>query len=191
VLIVLLFVVAYLSAMYPKVVGDILDSLETGQAEGHGLAGLVEICLMTAVVVVLQKVTLAMLEERVFLSLKLSFFEWLIRADLAFFDRNKLGEVNSRLGTDINQAKAAVSSSLTHFLRNLLTFLCILVALILMSPLLSTLILAVYLTLALTTVTYTRIIKALVKDYQQATAEATATSIEAFHNIHLIKSRCT
>lgn len=53
--------------------------------------------------------------------MKLEIFAKFIKNDLYFFEQYKSGEFVSRLGSDINQAKSAVSNNLTYLLRNLFT----------------------------------------------------------------------
>lgn len=57
------------------------------------------------------------------MSLKRDIFGMFIGYDIAFFEKNKTGDLMSRLGRDVATAKAAVSFNSTMLLRNLL--LCV------------------------------------------------------------------
>ena len=54
------------------------------------------------------------------MDMRTDFYTKFITNDMYFFEQHKSGELVSRLSSDVNQAKSAVSSNLTFMIRNLI-----------------------------------------------------------------------
>jgi len=59
-----------------------------------------------------------LLGEKVMLELRSELFEKFIEKDIEFFDRNKSGELMSRISSDTSIIQSAASDSLSMLLRN-------------------------------------------------------------------------
>lgn len=82
----------------------------------------------------------------------------------------KTGELVSRLGNDINQAKSAISNNLTFLLRNVVTIIGSIVFLFMMSWRLTFVVLTIVPLYAFTTLQYTRKAKELGRKKQDIEA---------------------
>src|SRR5262249_4719238 len=82
------------------------------------------------------------LGERVVADLRTAVFTHLTRLSPAFFDSARTGEITSRLTADTTQIKAAVGTSVSVALRNLLLFLGSAAMMVVTSPRLSGFVLA-------------------------------------------------
>jgi len=90
--------------------------------------------------------------------------------DLNFFEIYKTGELISRLGNDINQAKSAISNNLTFLIRNLITIFGSIFILFMMSWKLTLIVLTIVPMYAFVTMQYTRKAKVLVRKKQDVEA---------------------
>lgn len=114
-----------------------------------------------------------------------------IKNDMHFFETYKSGELNSRVGNDVNQAKAALGRNVTFFLRSFISAItntCILMSL---SWRLSTVMLGLIPFYAITTTIHNRKVKALAKEYQNVQAESAAQLNEVFTGIQVVKAYAT
>ncbi len=80
----------------------------------------------------------------------------------------------SRLGTDINQAKSAVSTSLTYLIRSLVTMISNIVILFIMSWKLSLAVMTIIPFYVVVTTYYSKRSKPLIRRYQDVVAEMSA-----------------
>lgn len=74
-----------------------------------------------------------LLGQRVMHHLKVDIFDRFLGYDVAFFEKNKTGDLMSRLGRDVATAKAAVSFNSTMLLRNVMLCLSNIVMLFFLS----------------------------------------------------------
>ncbi len=95
--------------------------------------------------------------------MKLDIYGKFIKNDLYFFEQYKSGEFVSRLGSDINQAKSAVSNNLTFLLKNSVTIIANIVFLFVMSWKLSLSVMTILPFYVAVTVYYSKKFKPLVK----------------------------
>ena len=65
--------------------------------------------------------------------MKTDIYSKFIKHDVYFFEKYKSGELVSRLGNDINQAKSAVSNNLSFLIRNFVTIIANIIILFVMS----------------------------------------------------------
>jgi ABC-type multidrug transport system fused ATPase/permease subunit len=73
------------------------------------------------------------LQEYLSIDMKTDIYQKFMRNDVYFFEQYKSGELVSRLGTDINQAKSAVSTNLTFLIRNIFTIVANIIIIFVMS----------------------------------------------------------
>lgn len=114
-----------------------------------------------------------------------------MKFDLHFFEKHKTGELMSRLTSDINQAKSAISNNLTFLIRNILTVIGNIIILVLMSWKLSLCVLLLVPIYIVFGVQYTKKSKVLVRKRQDILAEMSAHVGEKFNGIQVVKSLCS
>jgi ABC-type multidrug transport system fused ATPase/permease subunit len=102
--------------------------------------------------------------------MKTDIYSKFIKNDMYFFEQYKSGELVSRLGTDVNQAKSAVSNNLTFFIRNLVTIIGNIIILFVMSWKLTLSVMAIIPLYAAVTIFYNKKYKPLVVEYQDVLA---------------------
>lgn len=128
------------------------------------------ITLMVAVSTFLRTISHRIFQEKISLDLRKEIYTIFIKNDINFFEMYKTGELISRLGNDINQAKSAISNNITFLIRNIISIVGCIVFLFYMSWKLTFIVLTIVPIYALVTLQYTRKAKLLVKKNQDIQA---------------------
>ncbi len=115
-------------------------------------------------------------------------FSKLVTAPMDFFNRNKIGELTSRIATDINQLQTTFTTTLAEFVRQIITILVGIAALVWLSPRLSLTMLAVIPAVALLAVFFGRFIRKISKQTQDAAAVSNSILEEALQGIQNVKA---
>ena len=118
------------------------------------------------------------LGERVVADLRAAVFAHLTLLSPAFFDTVKTGEIMSRLTADTTQIKAAVGTSVSVALRNLLLFLGSAAMMVVTSPRLSGFVLAAIPVIVLPLVGFGRMVRRRSRSAQDSLADASAYASE-------------
>src|SRR5437660_1457119 len=118
------------------------------------------------------------LGERIVADLRGEVFGHLTSLSSAFFDEAKTGEIMSRLTADTTQIKAAVGTSVSVALRNLLLFLGSAAMMVVTSPRLSGFVLAAIPVIVLPLVAFGRMVRRRSRSAQDTLADASAYATE-------------
>lgn len=97
----------------------------------------------------------------------------------------------SRLGSDVNQAKSAISNNLTFLIRNIVTIVGNIVVLLVISWKLTLYVLLIIPVYGVITTIYNRNNKALVREYQDIMAQMSSHVTEKFQGIQVVKAFST
>jgi ATP-binding cassette subfamily B protein len=128
------------------------------------------------------------LGERIVADLRADVFGHLTSLSAAFFDEAKTGEMVSRLTADTTQIKAAVGSSVSVALRNLVLFLGATVMMVVTSPRLSAFVLAAIPVIVLPLYGYGRSVRQRSRLAQDALAEASAYVSELIGAVRVLQA---
>jgi ATP-binding cassette, subfamily B, bacterial len=128
------------------------------------------------------------LGERVVADLRSDLFAHLTRLDPGFFDREKTGEIASRLSADTTQLKATFGSSASIALRNLFMFVGAIAMMVVTSPKLSAFVLAAIPVIVLPLFAAGRAVRQRSKRAQDTLAEATAFATESLTAVRVMQS---
>ena len=126
--------------------------------------------------------------ERIVADLRRDVFAHLISLSPVFFDTARSGELVSRLTADTTQIKAAVGSSISVALRNVVLFLGAASMMVITSPRLSGLVLAAIPLIVLPLVAFGRWVRRLSRSAQDNLAEATAYASELIGAIRTVQA---
>jgi ATP-binding cassette subfamily B protein len=138
------------------------------------------------------------LGERIVADLRTEVFGHITSLSIPFFDRAKSGEMLSRLTTDTTQIKAAVGSSVSVALRNIVLFFGAAAMMVITSPRLSAFVLGAIPVIVLPLYGFGRAVRARSRAAQDTLAEASAyaseligaiRTLQAFTNEALARSR--
>ena len=115
-------------------------------------------------------------------------FTKLVTSPMDFFNRSKVGELTSRIATDINQLQTTFTTTLAEFVRQVITIVVGIAALVWLSPKLSLIMLAVIPAVALLAVFFGRFIRKISKQTQDAAATSNNILEEALQGIQNVKA---
>src|SRR5688500_13900407 len=116
--------------------------------------------------------------ERVITRVRKDLYHAIMAQEVAFFDKERTGDLMSRLASDTATLQGSVSSNISYGLRNFIQLIGGIALLIYTSPRLTLLILAVVPAIAIGAVVYGRRIRRLSRQVQDALAEGQAIAEE-------------
>ncbi len=128
------------------------------------------------------------LGERIVADLRGDVFAHVTGLSAAFFDEARTGEVISRLTADTTQIKAAVGSSVSVALRNLVLFLGASVMMVVTSPSLSGFVLAAIPLIVLPLYAFGRAVRRRSRSAQDTLADASAYAAELIGAVRLLQA---
>jgi ATP-binding cassette subfamily B protein len=128
------------------------------------------------------------LGDRIVADLRRNVFTHLISLSPSFFDSARSGELVSRLTADTTQIKAAVGSSVSIALRNLVLFVGAASMMVVTSPKLSAFVLAAIPLIVLPLVAFGRWVRRLSRNAQDTLAEASAYASELVGAIRTVQA---
>ena len=114
-----LFLTGISALLFPKLIGDMVDS-----ADSAVLADIDRIAIFLLILFALQAVfsyfriyLFVNVTEHVLAQLRRDTYDRLIRLPMTFFSKNRIGELNSRIATDINMLSETFTTIVAEFLR--------------------------------------------------------------------------
>lgn len=132
--------------------------------------------------------TLSHVGERVATNLRKDLFKSIVMQDIAFFDKNRSGEIISRLTSDIQEFKSAFKTCISQGLRSITQIAGCVVSVMLISPELTTVMVLSMPTIILIGTFLGRSLRKLSIKAQNQVAKSTAVCEEAIQNIRTVKA---
>ena len=126
--------------------------------------------------------------ENTLRDIRKSAFERLIFMPMDFFNQNKVGELTSRISSDIIQIQETLRTTIAEFFRQIVTIAGSIILLLLISWKLSLIMLATVPVMAIIAVFFGRFIRKLSKQAQDFSAESNSIVEEALTGISNVKS---
>jgi len=187
-----------LGLVYPYFFGELSNAAFTGlgpdEAEG-ALASINQNTLILVAVFVAQSIfvffrhyLMTWLGERVVADVRVDIFRQLVSMSQRFFHANRTGELLSRLGDDVTRLQNTVGQDLSIALRNLLTLVGGIIILLLQNPFLTGVMLLVVPALVIAAGIWSRIIRKLSREAQDALARATGGLQEGLAAIETVQA---
>jgi len=128
------------------------------------------------------------LGERVVADLRRAVYNKVIGLSPAFFERNKTGEILSRITTDTTLIQSIVGASASMALRNMLLLIGGLIMLIVTSPKLSGLIILAVPIIVLPLVVFGRRVRRLSRETQDRIADVSASADESINEVRTVQA---
>ena len=193
---ILFLILSSLTAMaFPYLIGELFDA-----ESGSGFT-IFDFSPMNSIIVLLFLIFLAqsvfsffriylfsIVTENALNDLRQFTFRHLIYLPIDFYNRNKVGEISSRLATDLNLLQETFNITLAEFFRQFITIIVGVTALFYFSYELAFTMLAIVPLLALFAVFFGRFIKQLSKDSQDAAASSNVVIEESLSGIAVVKA---
>lgn len=126
--------------------------------------------------------------ERSLYDIRTAAFSKLIMSPLQYFNEHKVGELTSRIATDVNQLQSTFTTTIAEFVRQIITIVVGIIALIWLSPKLSLIMISIIPAVAIFAVFFGRFIRKISKQTQDAAAKSNNVLEEALQGIQNVKA---
>ena len=150
--------------------------------------GLFAVALVLAVATAARYFCITLLGERALASLRSQLYAHVIRLDVGFFERSRVGELNSRLGTDTEVVQALIGSGISVALRSVVMLLGASAMMIWTSPRLAGLTALVIPAVMLPILVFGRRVQKLSRASQDRLADAAAIANETLNAAPAVKA---
>lgn len=176
--------------IFPELMGRLVDSAKDSDYDTAN-----NIALLLCVILVAQSVfsffrvyLFVYVTEHALANLRNDLYQHLISLPMTFFNKKRVGELNSRMTSDITQIQSTLTTTIAEFLRQFILIIGGLTLLTYISPKLTLMMLAIVPVLALFAVFFGRFIRRISKDVQDRVAESTTIIEETLQGISIVKS---
>jgi ABC-type multidrug transport system fused ATPase/permease subunit len=200
----LLFLSSLTTLVVPRLMGQLagIGLADEGSTSTWELAGMTwdlmdlrTVALMLFVVFALQGVisfckvyVFSFVSESMIRDLRIELFEHLIRLPMAFFDEERVGDLNSRISADIATIQETFTTTLGEFIRQIIVILLGLTFLLYISPDLTLVMLATFPVMVIVAVFFGRFIKNLSKRTQDSVGESNVVVQESLVGVVSVKA---
>ncbi|MCF8463862.1 MAG: ATP-binding cassette domain-containing protein [Flavobacteriales bacterium] len=185
-----LFLTGITALIFPKLIGDMVDTAEEAM-----LADIDRIAVFLLIVFILQAVfsffriyLFVNVTEHVLADLRKDTYNKLIRLPMSYFSQNRVGDMNSRIATDINMLSDTFTTVVAEFLRQSMLIVGGIAFLAYTSVELTMVMLGVVPLVAVFAVVFGRIIRRISKETQDRIAESNTIVEETLSGITNVKS---
>lgn len=190
---VLLVITTLASLAFPYLLGALL-SVATGETNGFfssiNQVGLVLLALLflQAVSSYLRIQLFAYTNEKAMAHIRSKLYEKIISLPISFFEKNRVGDLLSRLTADVTQLQDVLSVTLAEFFRQIVTLFLGIAILLVLAPKLTLLMLATFPVIVIIAVIFGRFTRKSSKKTQDELAQANVIVEETFQSIQVVKS---
>ncbi len=130
----------------------------------------------------------AQTNERVLANIRYDLYNKIISLPISFYEKNRIGELTSRITADVTKLQDALSLDLAEFFRQLLTLMGGILVLFFISKNLTLFILATVPIVVIFGVIFGKFIRRKSSEAQQAVANSNVVVEETLHNINIVKA---
>ena len=176
---------------FPLVIVRLLDSVTKAKSFGplNNLALLlVGIFLLQAVFTSVQSYLLAYIGEHIVYDLRTSLYNQLQKLSLDFYSSHRVGDVVSRLSSDVTQMRTMLTNNLTGFLSQVLTLIGSIVIVLTLNTRLTLFILALVPLLVAVAALFGERVQKASTQIQDQLADSTVVAEEGLQGIRVVKS---
>jgi len=180
-----------LGLSFPMVIVRLLDSVtrtKSISALNHYALLLLGIFVVQATFSFLQSNLLAVVGERIVCDLRTNLYQQLHRMSLDFYSKRRVGEIVSRLSSDVTQMRSVLTSNITSVLGQVVSLIGALVIVVTMNPRMTLFIVALVPALIGVAIVFGRRIQKISTAVQDQLAESTTVAEEALQGIRVVKS---
>jgi ATP-binding cassette, subfamily B, bacterial MsbA len=177
--------------LLPLAIGGLVGEVVSA-GDAAGLDQLVLLLLgltvLLAISAFVQTWSLGVVGERIVARMRSQVFDGLVALELDFYVKRRVGELISRLSSDVTQVRTMLTQTLTSLLSSTLSLIGSIVILFLLSPTLLIIILALAPALVIVAIVFARPLRKLSTRVQDSIAASTTTAEEALSGIRVVKS---
>ncbi|MDX1408018.1 MAG: ABC transporter ATP-binding protein, partial [Saprospiraceae bacterium] len=188
----LLFISSLVFMVFPYLAGEMTD-VATGESK-HGFS-LDQIGIALGAILVAQGFVsyfriylFAIVSEKGMADVRKALYRKLVALPVYFFEKNRVGDLTSRITADVNHLQMVFSITIAEFVRQVLILVVGVAILMVTTPTLSLLMLATFPLIVLGAMFFGRFIRRLSKKRQTALADTNVIVEETLQNIHTVKA---
>lgn len=180
------------SLAFPMLIGDLFGQKDNSSAiigSSDKVLTILFIVLMSQAIFSYFRIYLfSIVSENALKDLRFKSYRHLIFSPISFFDKSKVGELTSRIATDVNLLQETFNTTIAEFVRQIITVFGGIIMIFLISPKLSLIMLSIVPIIAIAAVVFGKYIKKLSKEAQDASANSNNLIEEALSNIKVVKA---
>lgn len=189
---VLLFLGSMTFMVFPYLAGELAD-VATGTSKlGLDLnqigVFLIIILLLQGLMSYLRVTWFANVSERGMADVRSSIYQKLLGLPVYFFERNRVGDLTSRITEDVNRLAAVFSNTLAELIRQLLILITGIAFLLVTTPRLSLTMLATFPVIVIGAILFARFVRTLSRQRQKLLASTNTIVEETLQNINTVKA---
>ena len=175
---------------FPKLMGMLIDCVKNKDNEQANFIafGLVIILLMQSLFSFFRLSLFVNFTENTLANLRLALYSNLVKLPMTFFSQKRVGELNSRISSDITQIQDTLTSTIAEFLRQFILIIGGVILLGTESIKLTLLMLSVVPLIAVAAVIFGRFIRKYSKKVQDQVAESQVIVEETMQGISIVKA---
>lgn len=176
---------------FPKLLGDLVDAGNNGTLADN-LSRIVTLLLVILAIQAtfsyFRAVIFVNVTEKTMADIRRFTYNHLIKLPLSFFDKHRVGELNSRISSDISMLHETFTTTLADFIRQMVIIIGGIGLLVYTSPQLTVFMLAILPVVILSIWFFGRFIRRLSRLAQKKTAESNTIVEETLQGIRSVKS---
>ncbi len=175
---------------FPKLMGMLIDCVKNkdNQQANYIAGGLVLILFLQSICSFFRLYLFVNFTENTLANLRLSLYSNLVKLPMSFFSQKRVGELNSRISSDITQIQDTLTSTIAEFLRQFILIIGGILLLANESIKLTLLMLSVVPLVAIAAVIFGRFIRKYSKNVQDKVAESQVVVEETMQGISIVKA---
>jgi ABC transporter fused permease/ATP-binding protein len=176
--------------IFPMLVGDLLDSANSGTLDRINRIGmiLIGVFIANAIFSFFRIYLFAVVTQRTLALLRQTTYNHLIKLPMVFFSSRRVGELNSRISADIALLQETFTSTLAQFIRQVITIIGGITLLTIISPRLTLFMLAFVPVVAVIARVFGSFIRKLSKETQDKVAESNTIVEETLQAVANVKA---
>lgn len=185
-----LLISSIITMAFPKVLGELIDSVNAEDANTVNTFTLllIGIFLVTAILSFLRVYLFGYVTHKALALLRLTTYKHLISSPMSYFSKRRVGELSSRITSDIALLQDTFTTTIAEFLRQFITIPVGMFFLLFISFRLTVFMIAVIPVVAIIGVFFGKFIKKLSKEAQNDIADSNTVVDETLHGIASVKA---
>ena len=189
---ILLFLGSMTFMVFPYLAGELADVATGTSKMGLDLNQigliLIGILILQGVMSYLRVIWFAVVSEKGMADVRSSIYQKLIGLPVYFFERNRVGDLTSRISEDVNRLSAVFSNTLAELIRQVLILITGIVFLMVTTPRLSLTMLATFPVIVVGAMYFGRFVRNLSRTRQKSLANTNTVVEETLQNINTVKA---
>ena len=175
---------------FPKLMGMLIDCVKNkDNTQANMIAGgLIVILFLQSIFSFFRLSLFVNFTENTLANLRVSLYSNLVKLPMSFFSQKRVGELNSRISSDITQIQDTLTSTIAEFLRQFILIIGGVILLANESIKLTLLMLSVVPLMAVAAVIFGRFIRKYSKNVQDKVAESQVVVEETMQGISIVKA---